>query len=408
MKHYIILTGAICNMGGAEMFTSNKVRYLHQQSWKVNVFFFNRSGKILLDNLSEFKDNYLPELRYGYYYYSPGQREKILDVLCSGISLLDEVIVESHLMNLTYWGEMMAKRCKGISILNVMEEKIARPTAGIADFIKFKMKRWEILNGSSKALKNRYLQQWYDEGYDMYTHTLMNPLCSNVVSDIDTSIDIPATNSGINIMSIGRLDKPYIKPMFEEVHKYISDNPGNDYNLLVVGGSPNGEVESIIKKLFENLTNMKLYLYGYMYPVPMKLLRIVDVCIASANSVLVTAEQGIPTISISIDDAMPLGIYGITTNNKFVRENEPIIPVSTWLRQVLSEGMHLCKSGVVRDPEAEFDDAFKTQLEFISRTQRKKEYYDVMKIHSTFDTLLARIKCFYFLKTNKWEHIIIK
>lgn len=378
MKHYIFLTSGIFEMGGAEMFTANKCKYLKSIGWDVRVFYYRNFGELKIQELVPYLGNCIPELLYGITYITKKRRSEILAQICAGINKGDEVVVESHIINLAYWGELVAKCCGGKSILNSMEENIAPFLDTEASFVEYKLKRWEILNASVKAL-HRYFNDRYQEDYAQYTHNYMRAFCSNVVTDDDDSLDLPS--EGQNIMSIGRLDKPYILPMFEEIKKFASLNKDKKYNVLVIGGSPDGSVEKNVEALFANECNIALYMYGYVFPVPRNLINKADVGIATANSVLVTADQGVPTISICINDLQPLGIFGRTTKNKFYREEEPIQSVSTCLHEVLNEGKFPRVAPTEMDVDAELERVFGKQVEFLALSPNDHQYYDVEGVY---------------------------
>lgn len=388
MKKYIILTGAIGGMGGAEMYTNNKCQYLKSQGWETSVFFFlNRP--IIIKELEEYKNNYVYELRYGYYYWSKKQRETIIERLCDGLTKDDTVIVESQLINLTYWGEMIANKIGAKHVLNCMEERIPPLTQNEAKFLEFKVKRREILNADPKSYK-RYFGDKMKEEYLAYQNPL-NPLCSNVLVD-DDSIEIPViVEDAMTILSLGRLDKPYIVPMLNELLVFIHNNKKRRFNIVFVGGSPDGMVEEHIRKLFYTLSNVNICLCGYMFPIPTKLMRKVDVAIASANSVLVSANFGIPTISVDARDFNAIGVYGYTTINKFFRDSEPVQSIGDLLHQVLILNKYPRKSPIVA-PENQLETVFKPQLEYALNDKYPQEAYDVMSINNKPKRLIANIK----------------
>lgn len=371
------------------MFTSNKSQYLQKTGWDVRVFYANPKGDIKIDNLRQFKQNCIPEIGFGISYICKKRRNAIVSHICDGISPSDETIVESHVMEMAYWGELIAKSCRGKSILNSMEENIKSFTDKEASFVEYKLKRWEVLNASVKAF-NRYFNDRYKDEYAQYTHDYMRAFCSNVVTDDDESLSLPS--DGQSIMSIGRLDKPYVMPMFEEVKMFASQNKDKKYNVLVIGGSPEGSVENEIKNLFAGVGNVTLFMYGYVFPVPRNLVNKADVGIATANSVLVTADQGIPTISICINDLQPLGIFGRTTKNKFYREDEPILSVSTWLKKVLIEGKYPKVAPTEMDVDAELERVFGKQVDFLTLSPNDHQYYDVLSIYSCLKVVFNQLK----------------
>lgn len=399
MKSYIILTGSIYDMGGAEMFTSNKCAYLKSKGWDVRVFYFNKGNRIMIDNLKEFEENYIPELRYGYYYYSRGQRRRILNYLCNNLTKDDEIVVESHLIGLSYWAELIRKHIGAKSILNCLEEKINQVSLSEADFLEYKVFRYEVLNGSQKSFQ-RYFGKLYKTEYDCYGGTMV-PLCSNVVSDNhEVIVDIPAAD--FNLLSIGRLDKPYIQTMLNGIRNFVVKYHQNTFNLLVIGGSVDGSIENQICRMFKNIANVKIHLYGYMYPVPANLIRKADVGMASANSILVTADQGIPTISFDMVDYQTIGIYGHTTNNKFKRQDEPAIPIESLLEEILITKKYIKSTPVEVDSE-QVERVFSSQLDFLLKSPNDYSVYDVMSIHSWGERFFANIKRIVLTLQGKWE-----
>lgn len=388
MKKYIILTGAIGAMGGAEMFTNNKCQYLKSQGWETAVYFFlNRP--IIIKELEEYKDNYIYELQYGYYYWSKKQRNAIIDRMCSGLTENDTVIVESQLLNLTFWGELMAEKIGAKHILNCMEEYIRPLTPKEALFLDFKIKRREILNAAPKRLKMYFGDKMKDE-YLEYLNPL-NLLCSNVLTDDDT-IEIPEIDkNAMSILSIGRLDKPYIIPMLDEILSFVGANKERTFNFVVVGGSPDGTIEKRIETLFASVENVNVHQCGYMFPVPTKLLNKIDTAIASANSILVAADYGIPTIAVDTKDYKALGVYGYTTTEKFIRNSEPVQSIADLLHQILILKKYPRKSPGVASGN-QLEEVFKPQLEYALSTRYPKEAYDVMSIQSRPKQFVANAK----------------
>lgn len=391
MKHYIILTPSISNMGGSEMFTANKVQYLQNNGWDVRVFFANPHGEIKIEALRQFSMNLIPEIGFAFYYINKRTRYKIINRICEGVSCDDETIIESHLLVQGYWGELIAKACNGRNILNAMEENIKPLSNNEAAFVEFKLKRMEILNASIKSF-HRYFNDKYKEEYSSYTHDLMRAYCSNVTTN-DDAFECGLSPANYNIMSIGRLDKPYILPMFGEIANFAKKNSRDKMNVIVIGGSPDGGVENKIKMLFSDIKNITLYFYGYLFPIPTKLLQQADVSIAMANSVLVTSDLGIPTIVLDIHDLQPIGIYGRTTTNQFSRDNEPIQRIPVLLNDVLIEHKYNKIAPKAIDINEELDKVYGKQIKFLDLSMSQDNiYYDVEKVFSCWHNFVYQIK----------------
>ena len=397
MKNYIFLTVGIHNMGGTEMYTSNKVRYLKSKGWNVIVFYFLKGNKILLPNLVEYEGNYIPYLQYAYYYFNRQQRttiiNKILECLQPG-----EIVVESHLKALTYWAELIAEKTGAKSILNCLEENISQITKNEAKFFEYKVYRNEVLNGSPGAYK-RYFGRFYKQAYDEF-HNKMIPYCSNVVS-YDNDFNLNLSNADFNLLSIGRLDKPYIENMLLGLKNFVKSYSEFSYNLIFIGGSQNGKVELHITEMFNELKNVSVYLLGYMMPIPYNLIKNTNVAMATSNSVLVTSNLSIPTISYSIHDYQPIGIYGITTTNRLHRVNEPVIPTELLLKEILIDGKYN-DIRIKNEETKNIEDIFNPQIEFLNKSPNDHRSYDVMKIHSKFEIFIGNFKRILLQNIGVW------
>ncbi len=200
-------------------------------------------------------------------------------------------------------------------------------------------------------------------------------------------------NADYNILSLGRLEKPYVLPNLLETQKFIHQHKDKKFNLIFIGGEPKGREEEIkIRKTFQNDTNITLFFLGYMFPVPANLININDVAIATANSVLAASNEGVPTIVIDIHDNLPIGIYGKTTNTRFSRTSEPPTSLISLLEDVLIQKKFPKTAPIVSNEQEEIENAFGEQIEFLNLSSNDKSYYDVMSLIRKQDVLWPYIK----------------
>lgn len=388
MKKYIILTPGIANMGGSEMFTYNKWKYLTSHGWDVDIFYFLKGEHFFLKELEKYKENCIPELLYGMSSFSRHAKEQILRKMLKNVSEGDEVVVESHLFCLTLWGELIVQKTGGKSIMNCMEENIPQVISTEAAFMEYKLKRHEILNASVKSL-HRYFGKCYKEEYEDYSHSYMRAYCSNVVTRSIVS-DITIDYADYNILSIGRMEKPYVIPTFLEVKKFTRLHNSKKFNITFIGGDSKGGVKEELEEIFRTEENVNLFFLGYMYPVPSNLITMNDVAIASANSVLVPNDEGIPSIVIDIHDNLPIGIYGRTTNNKFSRDDEPVTSILELLDDVLIKQMYPKTEPVENDEKAQLEEVFGKQIDFLKLSPNDGKSYPVRALYPMSKQLIDR------------------
>lgn len=222
MKKYIILTSGISDMGGAEMFNNNKVDYLMHHGWEVDVFYFGQVTNIMLTKLRVYSENRIPELGCSFARITKKNRDKIILKICNNASSYKSIVIESQLALLAQWGEIIAAQIGAKHILNCMEEKINSSSTQELAFFEFKLRRYEILNAVNKNVLKRYFGSKVKPDYDNYLHNYLGkPICSNVTANI--TYDISYIEQGrFNIISLGRLDKPYIEPLLKDLKDFFS------------------------------------------------------------------------------------------------------------------------------------------------------------------------------------------
>jgi len=389
MNRYIILTPALGNMGGSQMYTANKCIYLENHGWEVNVFYY-LDFPIKIKSLEKHKSNLIPDLSYGFYFIPSKRRREILNRIKAFVRKDDNVIVETHLLSLANWGELVAEEVGGRHIINFLEEGVPVFNDRQSAFFEFKLKNWEFINAHEMNL-HRVFKEHFKEDFLQYEHRI-DFMCTNVVDESDdTHYDFKV--SDYTILSIGRLDKPYVVTMVEEIKKFVSEFSQQTFNLIFVGGSNSGEEENRIPAVFHEFGNVNVYMLGFTFPVPLSIIQSADVGIASSNSILVTADLGIPTIAVDMYDYNAIGVYGYTTQNKFLRTDEPVIPISTLLKDVLLADMYP-KS---EQSSASYSDAmekeFEKELAFLKKSSgNDKVYYNVDAIYSRKKHLFSHLK----------------
>ena len=399
MKKYIFITSSIGRIGGAQMFVSNKYEYLKKHGWNVDIFFYNSYDQIRIENLKPFSRNYLPELKYPIQAYTKREVETILSRICRD-SKAEEIVVETHLTELAFWGELVAQRLNGIHLLNYLEESIPVFSKREIAFFDFKVRRRECLNASRKSL-NRLFKGYYTEEYEKYTFILKTP-CSNVVSDaVDNQYHIETAD--YCLASIGRLDKPYVQPMIAEILQLVKLHADKTFNMIFIGGSPDGKSEVEISNAFKGVRNVRLYMLGYLFPIPGKLLEKVNVSIATANSVLVTANLSIPTIAVDANDFQAIGVYGYDTINATFRKEEPPKKISDVLAEILFTDKFARKQGSSLAAQEEMYKIFAEQENLIETTPRDGKYFDVLSIYPFDVRLLAILKRFIHLTLDMFS-----
>lgn len=392
MKTYIIITPEVTNMGGAQMYTANKAKYLSASGWKVHVFYSMKKGEILIPELKKYEQNCVPELATFYPFLTSKKKKKVFRRFKEIIGeSKDEIILESQLISQSFLAEEISYYLGARHIINALEERIPYLSSRRLAFLEYKLKRWEFMNAGEKRLKDVFKSSYKDE-YLKYQHIGFFA-CSNVVSD--ESVEYNFAQSDYSIISIGRLDKPYILPMTNEIVKFAKNHKTCTINVIYIGGSFDGKSEPVISETFKDIENINLYQLGYLYPVPRSVLNNVDVAIASANSVYVTSEQDIPTIVMDKNDSEAIGVYGYTTNNILARTTEPQTACSMLLEEALIKRKYPRK-GEQPIKSVDLESHFMKEVDYLDLSKDNKGYYDTKELYSNLERCKFRLMWYYF------------
>lgn len=386
---YIFLTPEIGSMGGSQMYVFNKSTYLKSKGWQVKICYCAES-KLMIKKYNEFDCFFIPEMAWGIQYYLPSKVKKVVKEVSNALSNYEnEIVIESCLFHLAFWGELLAAELNAKHIIDFLEEDIPSYSPLVAKFMEYKLRRWECLNASEKS-QRRLFKSYYKQEFKEYEF-MTDFYCSNVYNNDENENDgeLVLEKSDYNILSIGRLDKPYIPEMIRQVLLFAKEYNKCYINLICIGGSPDGKKEEYIKEECEKVNNVKPYLLGNMFPINPKIVKKADVSIATSNSVLVSYNLNVPTIVVDANDSYAIGLYGNDTKQTVFRCGERQIPIIEYLQKVLINHDYTLPEAVIdtKSPEQLLEEHLKNQVEFIKRSTRDGNYYDVFKLYSTGDIL---------------------
>ena len=165
MKHYIIFTVDIHPIGGTELLSAGKAKYLEQNDWKVTIFFTGASsGECEVPYLTKYVSScaFAEMWEYRPYKVSKSFRDSILDrmiqVLRIDSTIENEILIESHDDFVAYWAELLAERIHGRHFYITTNEyfrTLGNEFEDNLDFFYFKYQRRELF-GTNKSLNKLF------------------------------------------------------------------------------------------------------------------------------------------------------------------------------------------------------------------------------------------------------------
>jgi len=372
-------------MGGAQMYAANKLAYYEQLGWHPDIFFYNE-GSVKIGYLQQFCDNLIPELSKPFIDLDNPTRDRIAQKIIGKYDKNDEVIFECHTPGLSFLGEYLAKKINGKNTVFLLEESYPLFTERELDFFEYKYKRHELLNTFPEVLALIFQERYSPERFND-SGIRLNPYCDNVIDY--SPIDLPESvaDADYTILSIGRLDKPYVKIALKEILNFTQKYSDKKFNLVIIGGDAENVMEDYINRLFQNCKNVSLYLLGYLFPIPYDWIKVADASIASANSVLVSANEGVPTIAIDTQDLQPIGVYGHTTSNHWIRADEPAIPTSSLLEDIIIDRKYGNRAETNQQSN-ELEYHLRPHYDYLLTSDTTRSYFDTSKMYSHKDRLI--------------------
>lgn len=378
MKKYIFIVPSVANMGGAQMYIRNKVLWLRQRGWIVDVI-MSQGGQTELVELQEF-GFVVPEIAFDIYNYSERRKKKVINRIVQkiGSARKEGTVIESTCTSETTWAEAVASRIGATHISFLLQEYNALSNSGTRNFFLFKLRRKELFGITESSLYTMF--ESFCPISKEESHRLP-AYCNNVEADVESPYIKQAKEAvcDYRIGLLSRLEKTFVMPAIKDLCTYAKMHQDKQFLLLLMGNAPKGsgvlsQIEDCIR---ERVSNISVLTTGYIYPVPTGLLEECDAFFTSAGSSWACMRSGVPTITYDGNDNQPIGILGRTTKNTLFRgENEPPQDFSKLMDDILVEKKYTKQAPNYKDGLPDFSDHMKA----LEETATERKYYDVESI----------------------------
>lgn len=295
-KIYILIGGAGGYVSGGVIYHRNKALFMKERGWIVH-YISCCHGKVYVDGLETFIVGTFTFLVKNAFLYPERYRKKMLDYIIRKLpNIKGEIVIETGTDCTAYWGELLAERLQGKHIVTLLDEYNENITSKVSTFYQFKYERKELACISDKVMVHIFGDLIPDTKNKQYS---LGCYCSNSLYDIhpDWISDIP--KGDLVIGYIGRLEKKGVSAIVEGLKCFASENKSVSIVFLCIGGSDTDTAKNSIISSFTGYDNIKVYVTGLIFPIPVDCVKRCDLIFGIAGSSNVGAMAGVPTVHIN-------------------------------------------------------------------------------------------------------------
>ncbi len=371
---YIFICDIAGYISGAPIYQRNKAKYLSRIGWNV-VFLPLKHGTVYIKDADSYARGSFPFLRCRPCDMRRSDVEGCLDLMVNAVGEAGlRVIVESCTDWTAYWAEMLAERLKGRHFIFLLDES----NDNIKDndsFFWWKYRRGEMAGIAPEVIKTIFpiLEEMPENDVTSFT-----AYCSNSIQDYTCNEMSNWNYHSFNIGSIGRLDKVFVPQICGAVKSLAQSHLDTQFGFYLFGGAVDSSKETIVK-LFSDVSNVHLYISGFLWPLPHDVLRKMDVFVGAAGSARVPTLIGVPSICMDVQGHGCIGFYDdlVRSNKSTVLASEDNKPLELFLNDVMS-GSRITEEDRF-DPEKEwieFCKEYQRQLDYVLGLTNDLEYWD--------------------------------
>lgn len=390
-KKYIFFTNTIYDIGGAQLYIKKKLEYLKSNNWQVIIISGSEGNEILIDKFSQFSNYCFQELMYFPFLFSNKKQKEITKRILSIINDMNcHIIIESNTESMSLWGEIIASKLYCKNFTYILQESFSTFNKQLYNYFDFKHKRKELAGITSESL-TKIFRNFKKLSKNQKYYLSAAGASSGIISEVDNQIINNLSKLDVNIGCISRLQKPFVMTMIDEIIVFANSNTEKQIQLILIGASPDGEKEKAIKGKISKINNIKLIMLGKLYPIPINIIKYVDIFIGVAGSARVTHENGALTLGIDVETHKPIGIMGVDTDIAVYSENYKYDSISQALDKIILEEKlykEQCKSKKIK---GDLNKEYEKHFEFINGSSNKKQYLIITFSNSGLRNILKGV-----------------
>jgi len=378
MNTYVIIARHLGTISGEKIYSYNKMRYLLSTGWRV-VFLTGKRETAPFEEDPNYSHYVYPALTYAPDCYTEREIQKTVESIAKKLSETngDKCIIETDAANRAAWGELIAKRVGAKHLVFLLQET-HHYDEETRKFLRFKYDRHELA-GISIASIGKILA---DEQIERRDDTRFLAFSQNCIEDCEDLISprLPE-DASYTFGSIGRLDKRCVPAILNAFKEYANMHPEGTYNVVLIGGAVEKAIYRKSLSELKKCTNVHVVVTGYLYPIPLSLIRNIDLFVSTAGSSTSSYRFHRPTVRVHPITGEPCGIVGLDDLNG--RTMYDVMPDTTICECMERALKNADKIEYVYNGYDDYYERMKTEFDRqlkIADIPCRVEYYDEMQL----------------------------
>lgn len=376
---YLFLTNDITGVGGGQIYLAVKSEHLLVQGWDVEVWSYT-GGKVVIPQLQKYEENVLPGLSHRYSTATAAMHSRVMDEICSHVDG-ERVVVESYSLDMAMWGEAIAQRLsermQTAHLWYNLVENARSPGGKEREFALFKWSQG-LFRGITSSSLHLMLPEIPDGEGGLYSLGVGEGNIRDVGFPSEWDVE---RNEDFVILSVGRLDKPYIQDMLTETAAFARrlESEGKSVRLIMVGDTRDTYRKRRLRETVAGIYGLNVEWWGEVWPMPRAIYDRADIFVGLSGAAEEAAAEGLPTVILDSNDHQVIGLLGETTHHELYRSaDESPLP----LREVMCDlfrqrELRRESRGSFRKEKQERDF---TAHDHLADTARQRIFFDVSHI----------------------------
>lgn len=335
MKYYI-LTNQISELGGAQLYTLRRARYLIDKGYKVVIVVHKHTSKFILkDKFQDIAVKVNKPLAKPLYCYNEAKVGNIVNSLSLEKGDFNDTI-ESHSIDLAPWAEVIAKRLGFKHVIYFLNENRLKSNKfnPYRDFYDSKLARGEVIGITPLSIAMIY---------DDEIAPGMVKKHSSVPFDEGELVELSSPRLGlinsdrydVIIGTVSRLSKSYVEVLLKGVLDYANKNKQTKILLIIGGDDPDMSIIRRYKRSYTETENLKIYYTGYINNLGRDFFQMIDVFVGMGTAVINSISQKCATVVINPETNMAAGILGYNVENFAYPEGDSEKPLMIYVEQLI-------------------------------------------------------------------------